>query len=317
MTFRQQTRNGLALCWHSLRVVWRDKTLVAFPLASTIIILVTLWLFYLSVGNDKIQLLVNTRVNQVGQQSLNYGYYVVIFFAYLFCSFATTFNNLALSAATHISITERDSKLLDGVRAGGRSSISLIIWTLFNSTIGTLFTILDQQKNLSQLLRSVLKSGWSVFTYFVIPVMAIEKKSIFTALARSRQIMMERWGENATARFGIGWFLLILNIPVFIFLLIEWYTLHLSPFIFVLSVSWTLFALVLATTAKQVLTVALYLYASTGKVPDGWDEEALKNTFRGSLPAGAPPQPMATPTATEDTVKNEVTSAVEESSKEA
>lgn len=317
MTFTQRTRNGLALCWHSLRVVWRDKTLVAFPLTSTVIILVTLWLFYLSVGNDKIQLLVNTRVNQVGQQSLNWGYYVVIFFAYLFCSFAATFNNLALSAATHISMTERDSKFIDGIRAGGRSSISLVIWTLFNSTIGMLFTILDQQKNLSQLLRGVLKSGWSVFTYFVIPVMAIEKRSIFTALARSRQILVERWGEHVSPQFGIGWFLLVLNVPVFIFLFIEWYFELLSPLIFALSVSWTLFALVLATTAKQVLTVVLYLYAATGKAPDGWDEEALRHTFRGAVPMERPAPQAVEPAPAENAPESAIEEAVVEPTKEA
>ncbi len=267
----------------SLMVVWRDRTLLAFPMLSTSVILVTLWMFYLSVGNDKIQLFVNTRVNAIGVQTLNTGYYLVIFIAYLLLCFVTTFCNLALTYAAYISMNERDSKYRDGIQAGVRSIFSLLVWTLFNSTIGVLFTLLDQQKTTSRLLRNVLRSDWSTMTYFVIPIMAVERKSIFASLPRSSQIMAERSGKSVSAIIGLGWFLLLLNIPVLVFLLIEWYFALLSPFIFLLSISWTLFALILATAAKQVLTVVLYLYASNGETPNGWDPESLRQSFTGSV----------------------------------
>lgn len=291
MTFTQRLLNGLRLLHQSLMVVWRDRTLLAFPMLSTGITLVLVWLFYMSVGPNKLQLLVNIQPDG----SINSGHYVVVFVTYLMLYFVTLAANAALAQAAYVSMTERDAKFRDGMRAGLRSVISLILWSLFNSTIGVLFSLLDQQKNTSRLLRSVLHSGWTLMTYFVVPIVVIERKSIFAALPRSGQILTERWGESVSAQVSTGWFLALLNLPVVLFLFIEWYTTNLSAFIFLLSFSWVIFAIILATTAKQVLTVVLYLYAANGEAPKGWDPEALRHTFAGTVTV--PPPAAEAPTA--------------------
>lgn len=279
MSILSRIGNGLSLSVDSLYVVLRDKTLLWFPLMSMGVTMLTVWMFYLSAGNDKMMFIVNTQVNAVGQQSLNYGYYATVFIAYLCLYGFAVYCNTALVACAHISMTERDSKFRDGVQAATRNLPSIIIYSLLSSTIGTLLSLLDREKHLSRIIRAVVRSGWSLLTYFVIPVMVIERRFIFSALPRSGQIMSQTWGEALSAHFGLGWFLLLLNIPTACFFAYEYYVGVVMPFSSALVLSWLLFTLILGTTAKNVLTVVLYLYATTGEAPKGWKAEALQNAF--------------------------------------
>lgn len=279
MSILSRIGNGLSLSVDSLYVVLRDKTLLAFPLLSMGMTLLTVWMFYLAAGNDKMMFIVNTQVNAVGQQYLNVGYYVTVFIAYLCLHGFAIYCNAALVACAHISMTERDSKFRDGVQAATRALPSIIIYSLLASTIGTLLSLLDREKHLSRIIRTVVRSGWSLLTYFVIPVMVIERRFIVSALPRSGQIMSQTWGEALSAHFGLGWFLLLLNIPTACFFAYEYYVGVVMPFSSALVISWLLFTLILGTTAKNVLTVVLYLYATTGEAPKGWKAEALQNAF--------------------------------------
>jgi len=91
--------------------------------------------------------------------------------------------------------------------------------------------------------------------------------------------MSQTWGEALSAHFGLGWFLLLLNIPTACFFAYEYYTGVVMPFSSAIVISWLLFTLIVGTTAKNVLTVVLYLYATTGEAPKGWKAEALQNAF--------------------------------------
>lgn len=279
MSIGSRIKNGLSLSVDSLYVVLRDKTLLWFPLMSMGMTMLTVWMFYLAAGNDKMMFIVNTQVNAVGQQSLNYGYYATVFIAYLCLHGFAVYCNTALVACAHISMTERDSKFRDGINAATRALPSLIVYSVLASTIGTLLSLLDREKHLSRIIRSVLRSGWSLLSYFVIPVIVVEKRFIVSALPRSGQIMSQTWGEALSAHFGLGWFLLLLNIPTACFFAYEYYTGVVMPFSSAIVISWLLFTLIVGTTAKNVLTVVLYLYATTGEAPKGWKAEALQNAF--------------------------------------
>ena len=295
MSIGSRIKNGLSLSVDSLYVVLRDKTLLWFPLLSMSMTMLTVWMFYLAAGNDKMMFIVNTQVNAVGQQSLNYGYYATVFIAYLCLHGFAVYCNTALVACAHISMTERDSKFRDGIQAATRALPSLVIYSLLASTIGTLLSLLDREKHLSRIIRAVVRSGWSLLTYFVIPVIVVERRFIFSALPRSGQIMGQTWGEALSAHFGLGWFLLLLNIPTAGFFAYEYYAGVVMPFSSALVLSWLLFTLILGTTAKNVLTVVLYLYATTGEAPKGWKAEALQNAFGTSTapPAVVTAEPVA------------------------
>ncbi|MBI1317742.1 MAG: hypothetical protein GC168_02190 [Candidatus Hydrogenedens sp.] len=280
MRFLKRLMNGVHLLARSMRIIWNDKTLMAFPLASTLCTLTVLWLIYISVGPDKVRLFINTRPDEIGVQHFNYGWYVMLALAYLALSFLTVFFNTAVVGCTYISMTQRDSKFMEGVLLSLKNLLSILLWSIFASTFGLLLSVLDWFKYTSRYTRKVLGSEWSMMTYFVLPVIEIENVTIFSAMGRSTRIMSDTWGEHATARFGMGLFFSILSLPALALLLFAYfYWGQVSYFIDALALSWVLFSLVLAQAAQSVLAVVLYLYATSGTPPEGWTGELLAKAF--------------------------------------
>jgi len=75
---------------------------------------------------------------------------------------------------------------------------------------------------LSQLVGTALQLGWSVFTFFVIPLLAFENLSAVATLQESATILKKTWGPTAGATFnigfiGLGW-------------LLTWYLFFFGPF---------------------------------------------------------------------------------------
>jgi len=276
----QRLTLGLRLLSKSLGVIWNDKTLLAFPMISTGVIVSVLWLLYISVGPDKIRIFVNTFQNQTGVQFINWGWYITLLLAYLVMSVTATFFNAALIGAAYLSMNERDSIYRDGVAAAVKCLPSTFIWAVVNATFGIFISMLDKIRFTSRLVHKLLGSVWGIFTYFVMPVMVIEGLSVFTAIGRSARIMSEAWGEALSARVGMGLFLVILNIvPIVIAPLGYIYFPNMGPLISLILVCWVAFSMVLAQAAKSVLTIVLYQYAAHGQPPVGWDPEVLAEAF--------------------------------------
>jgi hypothetical protein len=271
---------GFRLGTKSIGVVWNDKTLLLFPLTSTACTLVAIFLIYIGVGPDKWHLVLNTEVNDRGVQLINWGYYVVVLIAYLGAAFLTVFFNVALIGATDISMSTRDSKFRDGFGIAVRNIPSIFIWSVVSSTLGVLLSILDRERHISRWLRKILGAPWSILTYFVVPVMVLEKRLVFTAFGRSVKIMDETWGERISAQFTLRWFLFLLNIPLLVAYIVAWFRMEqISDLLILLGLCYIAFTVVLAQTVKSVLTTVLYKYAARDEVPEGWNRDLLAEAF--------------------------------------
>lgn len=282
--FLKRVASRIAYGWKlgikSVGVVFKDKTLMLFPLASMTCAAITIGLIYIAVGPDKWHLVLNTEVNDRGVQLINQGYYIVVLIAYLGIAFVTVFFNVALMGSTDISMSERDSKFRDGFNIAVRSIPSILIWSVLSSTVGVIVSILDREKHISKLLRKVLGAAWSILTYFTVAVVVLEKRFIFPAMHRSVNVMTETWGENLGAQFGLRWFLILFNVPLLGLYAATWYlTDRWYDLIVVLGVGYFAFTIVLAQTVKSVLTVILYKFATKDEVPEGWNRALLQEAF--------------------------------------
>jgi hypothetical protein len=236
--------------------------------------------FYLTVGPDKMQLMLNTLRNEQGVQTLNVGYYGALAIAlYVLASLATAMN-FALAVCTRISIEGGDSKLWDGFGTVMKRLPAILIWSVLSLTLGLLWTLLDQERRSSAFLRRRFGNTWSNMTMLVAPVVMLEKRNVVAAIWRSRTMMRETWGRNLEARFGTFWFIAVLNIP----LVIKYATLSFAgtgltlPFA---EIGLIYFActIILAQTTKAVLRVVFYRFAAEGAVSEGFDRELLEESF--------------------------------------
>lgn len=291
MRFISRLIVGLMLGRSSLSVVWRDKTLLFFPFTSFFLAFLILLQFYISVGQDKIQLLMNTQVNAAGVQHVNWGWYFALLMAYFVIYFVATFFNVALVGATNLSINGKDTQFRDGLAAAARNVHWTLFWALLSSTIGVLLRIADHERHCSAFLRRRLGVSWSLLTYFVLPVISLEGVGVFAAMARSNTIMGETWGENIRPRFSLSSFLVLLNLPLALFVGYRWWTAEaMSAWAVEGILIYFALTIILAQTAKAVLTVALYRYATGLEIPHSFRPDFLQGAFEivpGSEPAPA------------------------------
>jgi hypothetical protein len=280
---------GIVLGRCSLSVVWRDKTLLFFPLTSFAITLLILLQFYVSVGPDKIQLILNTRVNQAGVQYINWGWYIALIVAYFVIHFISTFFSVAMLGAAKLSMEGQDTQFRDGLSVATRSIHWVVLWTLLSATVGIALRLADLERRASEFMRVRFGASWPLLTYFVLPIVALERVSVPAAMARSVTLMEETWGTNLRPRFSFGSFLLVLNVPVVCLVAYGWlggaglHSLLVQAMIFYVA-----FTFILSQAARSILTVALHCYATSGEVPPGFTADFLQGAFE-SLPGTEAP----------------------------
>lgn len=265
---------GCHLGIRSLIVVLRDKTLLVFPLipfTCVIAIATVLWWF---VGNDQVLwALIVSHMMSVKNVLIAYTLYLAF-------GLVSVFFAVGLVTCTRITLEERDSKFIDGFRHAVRNLHWIAIWAFISWTVGPILNLLDHQRLTTLWVRKLLKTSWSMVSYFVVPILVVDKVNVFSALRRSVDVMSHTWGKGAISKLGLYWFFLLLNIPTAIMFAMGHYPEGPWPNSLTLVVLLYIYGtIVVYQTANSVLSVVLYKYASDGTVVPGFKEEHLKLAF--------------------------------------
>lgn len=264
---------GCHLGVRSLIVVLRDKTLLVFPLIPFTCVISIITVLWILIGNDQLLWsLLATHMVQPRNILLAYG-------AYLILGLISVFFGVGLVTCTRITLEERDSQFLDGFRHAARNTHWVILWTFISWTFGPILNLMDHFRYTTLLVRRVLHSSWSTVSYFVIPILVVDKVNIFSALRRSVDVMSKTWGKGAISRLGLYWFFLLLNLPTIALVGMGVYDDPWPASLTLVVLLYFYTTIVVYQTASSVLSVVLYKYASEGKVVPGFKEEHLKNSF--------------------------------------
>lgn len=270
--------NGWELAKQSWRVLKLDKELLLFPLLSGISCLAVMASFALPLWNSPYANVV-LKDQRLPNDPLAY---VILFGFYLANYFVILFFNSALIACAIIRFHGGDPNVGDGLRAASARLPQIFGWALVSATIGLVLKLIESRsEKVGRFVAGLLGMAWSAVTYFVVPVLVVEKLGPIRATRRPLAILRKTWGEALTANFGIGLigFLgcLVAMIPLALGLLAG----HLAAVIAGAAV--TLFLVILlslVTTALHAIVVgALYLYAAEGSIPQPFDESLLQHAF--------------------------------------
>lgn len=274
---------GWELAKASLAVLRMDKELLVFPLVSSLSCLLVLGSFALPLWNSKYAAVV---IND--HQAPNDPVAYLILFAFYFANyFVIVFFNSALVACAIIRFKGGDPTLADGFRAATNRLPQILAWSLVSATVGMLLRVIESHaEKVGQFISAILGGAWTVATYFVVPVLVVERVDPITAVKRSLSVLRDAWGEALSANFGIG-FVTFLAALLF----------GILPLVgggFALTVSIPLGAVLLAagfiglfgvalvsSTLDSILLAALYLYAAEGEVPRFFDKSLFEDAFSG------------------------------------
>jgi hypothetical protein len=211
----------------------------------------------------------------------------VVAFAYYFCSyFVVIFFNAALTSCALVRFNGGEPTLADGLQAAASRFPQILAWALMSATVGVLLKALENtHEKAGQIVSALLGTAWTVITYFVVPVLVVEKVGPFDAVRRSLAILQRTWGEALVGHAGIGIFLGLLALP---WLLLSLFGVSicmagstaLGILILAVAVAYFLVWLALGPALNGIFVGALYQFASSGRVPDGFDAGVMKQAFQ-------------------------------------
>lgn len=276
--------NGFSLARSSWAVLAKDKHLIWFPIVSGM-------LFLIVVASFAFPLTTLVDWNQFEQQVQNNDgkppvwVYPVVFAFYFCCYFVIIFCNSALVSCALMRFNGQEPRLADGFKMAMARLPQIFAWALVSATVGVILQVIENaHEKVGYYVSLILGTAWSVMTFFVVPVLVVEKTGPIAAVGRSVSLMKKTWGEALVGHMGVGFFLFLLFIPVIVLFLAGGYLLSqgMVPAGWALVIAGVIAALLhaaVSTALNTILVAALYQFASDRGVPAGFEERQFATAF--------------------------------------
>jgi hypothetical protein len=258
---------SFALMGQSYRILMRDKELMVLPLLSGVIIVAAVVALTLGFGMD------TSRI-----QRRDPGMYLPLFLMYVVTYSIGIFFQAAVVAGATERIRGGDPTVGSALGAAARRLGPILMWAVVAATVGVAIkAIQDRVGFLGRIVASLLGAAWSLATFFVVPVLVLEERSIPDSFRRSVSVFRQTWGETVVGGATLG------AASVCAWLTLIAITGLLSMAIGVAAVP--VFAvgavvLVIFFSALQgVFVASMYLFATADTVAPGLDPALMREAF--------------------------------------
>ncbi len=268
-----------ALVVESYQVLRKVPSLVIFPILSaiaTIVISISFFVpIYVVTGGKDLQ-----KIRPEVGYPLMFGFYFATYFVVIFF-------NSAMVACAYQGLQGRETSFWYGMSVAGQRIGAILGWTAIAATVGVVLrTIAERTGIIGNIVIGFVGFAWNVATYFVVPVLVIEKGSPVAAVKKSTVMLKQTWGERLIASVGLG-SALALFVMVGFFMMIGGAVVVSTQGSATLGIGLlvvgVLYFLVLATifaALQGVFQTALFVYAETGTVPNGFDPSTIQDAFK-------------------------------------
>lgn len=272
-TFRRSYR----IFRQSLSILSQDKEILIFPVLSgifTILAFGTMVFGGVSTGFfERLSADRSLQSNVLG--------YAALFVWYFVSWFIVIFFNVAVIHCAKIRLDGGDPTVADGFRAATQHLPRIAAWAAISATVGLILRVVAERgKVIGKIVSSIVGAAWAVATYFIVPVMIFEKRSLRDSVRQSTELISKTWGESLVAAGGIGAFAMLLAIPALALPIIG---IFISPAVaiggLVTMVAYWIGLAVVSSALSSIFRTGLYLYAAEGRTPEGYSPEYVQNAF--------------------------------------
>jgi hypothetical protein len=272
-------RRGWALAKQSWAILRADRALALFPVVAAVSCLLA---GILIVGPGAA--LFATASKPAGVVVMVIGGYVLTFIG-IYCS-------TALAAAAAIALDGGHATLGDGFAAVRTRRGVIAQWALVQLTVGLLIQLIQgllSESPIGRVIAAIVGSlagaAWAIATFFVLPILALEGVGPKEAFTRSAHVIRERWGEGLVGAGSIGGLVIVCAMLPAIGLgvlgvVVASSTPAAGAALIAIAAIVFVCAAILASTLNVIFRVALYRYATDGRVVAGYDAAALEGAFR-------------------------------------
>jgi hypothetical protein len=278
-------RTSWEMVTQSLAVLKRQKTLVLFPILSGLacLLVVVSFLAPILLIPDLLQFFMNAANRQQGGDGRILG--LLVAFVFYFVNFLIiVFFNAALASCAVVHFKGGEPTLGDGLSAAGRRLPQIIGWALLAATIGMILRAIEERAEwIGRLVAGLLGVFWTLATYLVVPILAVEGVGPIAAVKRSTALLRQVWGEGLAGGISLGLLGFLFMLPAFV-LFVLGISLFANPAlggtIVALGVIYLMVVSIILSTLKQIYIAGLYLYAAEGQLPGGFSQEIIESAFR-------------------------------------
>lgn len=227
-------------------------------------------------------------------ESLEVYQYAILFVTYFGLAFIATFFNVCVVYTTKIRFEGGNATFGESFRFA-MSRIGIIFqWSLLSATVGLLLRVLHEGaaklgkvgEIVAKILISLLGMAWSIMTIFVVPVLVYEGLGPIDAMKKSAGVIRKTWGESLIKTIGLG----LVQFLVFMIIIAASLaltiglgkTFGISGVLIGLCVGGGLLLLsgLIFTVANTIFNTALYVYANSTMVAEGFSEDVIKGAFK-------------------------------------
>ncbi len=267
---------GFRLARVALDVLSSDRRLLLLPMASALCALLALVATAtlarrLQSGSDAVQVI------------------APVWIAAYAVSFITIFFNVALAHVVVRRWHGEPVRLAAGVGAAGARVVAIAGWAILTTTVGLVLQLVERVTlGISQVVLGIFADvAWTVASFFVVPVLVVERRGPVGALRRSSQVVRERWAEGLAGVTPIALATLMVLLPLFglVFIGAVLYATGLSApgllamtgGIFAIAAVW-----IVSGAVTQIFTLAVFQHATGGPFFDGFPAADLERPRDGS-----------------------------------
>jgi hypothetical protein len=282
MGFFATVGRGWEMSKLSMGVVKKDPELMVYMILAGLMSLACL------VGMSIPQFMeMEWAVNPDG--SFTSSYLMFSFVGYMLLSIVVVFWNCAIIANANIRLTGGNPSFADGISAAVKRLPIIVLWGVIAGTVGLLLKALegaarssdnDAMKAVAMLVHLIGGLAWWVMTFFMLPHLILEGQPVGQSLKSSKDMFFRTWGENITSGLGIGLVGFVIGIPLVVLTIALFVTigpagLLVGAILLGLLVAWV-------NAAEQVAVVALYRFATDGKMPKMYQDAGMKTYTFGN-----------------------------------
>ena len=267
MGFRARIGRGWRVTKLGMHVVRADPELMVYMLFSGILSIIAAIVLLTTTGG--LEYFIG------GEEGSEGGALVGTFLSYMAIAIITVFWNAAIIASAHERLTAGTNPSFSyGIKQAMKCLPQIVIWGLISGTVGLIIRAFQSMQDskkpgvafVGAMIAFFIRYAWWITTFFVVPMIVLDKIGIGESMSKSPELFGQTWGEDVVSTTGTG----IIN--VLVCLLIVVIGLPLGALLgdelgFLLVLVGIGVSVLFFSACEAVNRASLYYFAKTGESP--------------------------------------------------
>ena len=209
---------------------------------------------------------------------LSAGQWLVLVVAGVLVMFVSVVSHATIIARVMARFHGKSVTNAEAARAALTRSPQLLAWAFINYVVISVLRSIGNRGLIGFLVGALLRAGWMLASFFVVPVILFEDKGAVASIKRSVELCRSRWGENIVGNGALGIIgIVAVLVDVVVSVVLGTVFAPLGAVVGAIGLAAILLVLTVATAA---FNAALYWYAVTDQSPGQYSVGDLQSAYR-------------------------------------